>query len=115
MTHAIIAAVTGQRWMPQMLRSREAMPVRKPIALQYAQRSDRGRVRRSNDDISVAEELSLPDGRCLVLAAIADGIGSSRAGADASHLAVSTALDYLRTGLRQPPRDERHWSTLLIG
>ncbi len=89
------------------------MPVRKPIALLFAQRSDQGRVRRSNDDTSVAEELSLPDGRCVVLAAIADGIGSSRAGADASRLAVSTALDCLRAGLRQPPRDERHWSALL--
>lgn len=89
------------------------MPSRTPIALLYAQRTDPGRARRSNDDTGVVEELRLPDGRCLVLAAIADGLGSTRNGAEASSLAVGTAIDYLRAALHQPPREERAWTGLL--
>ncbi len=89
------------------------MLTRPPIALEFAQRSDRGRARRTNDDTSLAEELRLADGRCLVMAAVADGLGSSRAGAAASRLAATTALDYLRQRLRQPPRDERLWAEVL--
>lgn len=89
------------------------MFVRKPIALVYAQRSDPGRARRTNDDTSMVEELRLPDGRSLVLAAIADGISGARAGAEASALATRTALEYLRTALHHPPHEEKSWSRLL--
>lgn len=84
-----------------------------PIALQFAQQSDPGRVRRTNDDTSLAETLYLPDGRCLVLAAIADGMGGLPHGRAASELAIQASVDFLRGALQHPPRDERSWTLLL--
>jgi len=86
------------------------------FALQYAHRSDRGYARRTNDDTSAVEELSLSDGRTIVLAAVADGIGSGRAGAEASQIAVATAFDMLRDHLvHAVPRTEHQWQQTLGG
>jgi PPM family protein phosphatase len=86
------------------------------FALQYAHRSDRGYARRTNDDTCAVEQLVTTDGRTLVLAAVADGIGSSRAGAEASQIAVVTAFDVLRTHLQTSvPRTEAQWQQLLRG
>ena len=91
------------------------MPVRLPVELQYAHRSDRGYARRTNDDTSAVEEVRLPDGRSLVLAAVADGLGGTRAGAEASQLAVFTAFAYLQDRLqRSLPRTEVQWQQLLV-
>ncbi len=99
------------------LRTWPRMPVRLPVDLQYAHRSDRGYARRTNDDTSGIEEVRLPDGRRLVLAAVADGhiIGSACAGAEASHIAVATAFEYLQDRLQHSlPRTEAQWQQLLI-
>ena len=50
-----------------------------------------------------------------VLAAIADGIGGARAGAEASQIAVATAFRHINGHLdRQTPRTEAQWQQLLI-
>ena len=92
------------------------MPVRSPVALEYAHRSDRGYARRTNEDTSAVEGLHLPDGRSLVLGAVADGIGGARAGAEASQIAVTTAFSHLHDQLqRHLPRSEAQWQQLLAG
>lgn len=91
------------------------MAARSPIDLQYALRSDPGFARRTNEDTCMVEERLLPDGRSLVLAAVADGISGGRAGAEASQLAVSAALDYFHTQVQHLlPRSEGHWRQLLV-
>lgn len=92
------------------------MFVRPLVELQYAHRSDRGSVRRINEDTSAVEEVELVDGRRLLLAGVADGIGGARAGAEASQMAVTTSFRYVRDQLRaHVPRDNRQWQQLLTG
>lgn len=80
-----------------------------PLAIRYAQRSDTGRKRRANEDTSAVHELML-NGRRTVIAAIADGMGGAQAGAEASQLAVMTAVQTLSTRLMaQPPTTEHEW------
>jgi PPM family protein phosphatase len=87
-----------------------------PVALQYAHRSDRGYSRRTNDDTSAVEQLELSDGRMAILAAVADGIGSTNAGGEASQLAVATAFQFLQERLRlSQPRTEVQWQATLGG
>ncbi len=87
-----------------------------PVELQFAHRSDRGSARRTNEDTSAAEELILPDGHRLVLAGVADGISGTRAGAEASQIAVTTSFGYLQEQLtRHLPRNEIQWRSLLVG
>src|SRR5918997_771521 len=91
------------------------MLVRPPVNLQFAHRSDRGSARRINEDTSAAEEVRLSDGRCMVLAAVADGLGGARSGAEASQIAVTTSFGYLLDQLRgQIPRTETQWQQLLV-
>jgi serine/threonine protein phosphatase PrpC len=83
--------------------------------MQFAHRSDRGSARRTNEDTTAAEEITLADGRRMVLAAIADGIGGARAGAEASQIAVTTAFRFIKDQLEnQTPRTEAQWQQLLI-
>ncbi|HSH81059.1 MAG TPA: protein phosphatase 2C domain-containing protein [Herpetosiphonaceae bacterium] len=90
------------------------MSAHSTLELHFAHRSDRGYARRINEDTSAAEDIRLFDGRSAVLAAIADGIGGARAGAEASQIAVTTAFSYLRRQLRRvAPRDEAQWKELL--
>lgn len=91
------------------------MAISPPVELQYAHRSDRGYARRTNDDTSAVEEMQLLDGRRAVLAAVADGISSTPAGAEASQIAVATSFGYLQDQLqRYLPRTEVQWQQLLI-
>lgn len=84
-----------------------------PLAIRYAQRSDIGRRRRSNEDCSAVHEL-LIEGQRAVIAAIADGMGGARAGAEASELAVSIAIQTLTTRLTTSfPTTERQWQAVL--
>lgn len=84
-----------------------------PLAIRYAQRSDTGKQRRANEDTSAVYELQL-NGQPAIIAAIADGMGGARAGAEASQLAVSTAVQILSDRLRTClPSTEHHWETLL--
>jgi protein phosphatase len=90
------------------------MAIHEPVVLQFAHRSDRGSKRRTNEDTSAVEELRIADGRCLLLAAVADGMGGGRSGAEASQVAVTTALGYLRDHLQpSPPRSDSAWKALL--
>ncbi len=83
------------------------------LAIKYAQRSDAGRQRRSNEDTSAVHEL-LIEGRRTVIAAIADGMGGARAGGEASELAVSIAVQTLVKRLGASfPTTERQWQTTL--
>ena len=92
------------------------MAIHAPVALQYAHRSDRGSTRRTNDDTSAVEELPTGEGRTLLLAAVADGMGGGRAGAEASQIAVTTAFCFLRSHLEHHiPRTDAQWQTLLVG
>ena len=84
--------------------------------MQYAYRSDRGYRRGTNNDTTAAEEVRLADGRCVVLAAVADGIGTSHLGGEASQMAVKSAFGYLHEHLLQHvPRDNAQWQHLLVG
>ncbi len=91
------------------------MAARSLISLQYALRSDPGFARRVNEDTAIVEGLLLPDGRSLVLAAVADGISGGRAGAVASHLAVDIALNHFHAQVQlQVPRSEAQWRQVLV-
>lgn len=60
-----------------------------PLQFEYAWRTDRGRVRRHNEDaVTVLADLGL--------AVVADGVGGSRAGEVASQLAVDTIGEFFR-------------------
>lgn len=83
------------------------------LAIKYAQRSDTGRQRRTNEDRSAVHEL-LIDGQRAVIAAIADGMGGARAGAEASELSVSNAIQTLTARLTTSfPTTERQWQAVL--
>ncbi len=89
------------------------MPYYQPLAISYAQRSDIGRRRHSNEDASAIHELSA-DGHCALIAAIADGMGGACAGAEASQLAVQTAIASIAGQLWSGrPTTEQHWNALL--
>lgn len=84
-----------------------------PLAIKYAQRSDTGRQRRLNEDTSGVHELVIA-GQQAIIIAIADGMGGARAGAEASQLAVSTAVQTLTTRLLvQVPTSEEQWQMVL--
>jgi protein phosphatase len=90
------------------------MSYRESFDINYAQRSDVGKRRRTNEDTSAVQECTLPGGEQVVIAAVADGMGGAQAGAEASHLAVATALQTLARQLRHHlPTTERDWHTLL--
>jgi PPM family protein phosphatase len=92
------------------------MFVHPPVEIQYAHKSDRGSARRINEDTSAVEELKLSDGQELLLAAVADGIGGAKAGAEASQIAVTTAFHYLHEQLRRlRPYGDKQWKALLVG
>jgi PPM family protein phosphatase len=89
------------------------MTHRPPLAIQYAQRSDPGRRRRANEDTSAIQTVAI-DGQRAVIAVIADGMGGARAGAEASQLAVRTALDLIAARLNDGvPASEPAWADLL--
>lgn len=86
---------------------------RPPLLIHYAQRSDPGRARTANEDTSAIYELDR-DGRRAVIAALADGMGGTRAGAEASQLAVQVAVQTLAEHLlRELPANEAAWQHLL--
>ncbi len=91
------------------------MSVHPLVELQFAHRSDRGYARRVNEDTSAIEEVRLPDGRYVVLGAVADGIGGARAGAEASQVAVASAFNHFHDGLRRHiPQKDAQWQQLLV-
>lgn len=80
-----------------------------PLAITYAQRSDIGRQRRANEDTSAVLQITLRD-QPAVIAAIADGMGGARAGAEASQLAVRIAVQTLSHQLLTDlPHTEQAW------
>ncbi|HEX6291439.1 MAG TPA: protein phosphatase 2C domain-containing protein [Herpetosiphonaceae bacterium] len=85
-----------------------------PLSISYAQRSDIGMQRRFNEDTSVVHEMTLPNKRRVVIAAVADGMGGAQAGAEASHLAVGTAVQTLAARLQEiVPSSEGQWQEAL--
>jgi PPM family protein phosphatase len=85
-----------------------------PLAISYAQRTDIGLQRRYNEDTSVVHEIVLPNSRRAVIAAVADGMGGAQAGAEASRLAVGTAVQTLASRLESSvPASEQQWQELL--
>lgn len=82
--------------------------------IDIAQRSDVGRRRPTNQDMSRVQTVVLPDGRKAIMAAIADGMGGAHAGAEASQLATTTALDSLAAQLQHViPASDAQWHALL--
>lgn len=89
------------------------MTHRPVIAIHYAQRSDRGRQRRANEDTSAIRDITIGKEHA-VIAAIADGMGGAKAGAEASQLAVQIAVVSLADRLTaQIPTTEDDWRDLL--
>ncbi len=89
------------------------MPQDLSLAISYAQRSDIGRRRSANEDTSAIHEM-VTDGRHALIAAVADGMGGAQAGAEASRLAVKTAIESIADSLQRGlPQTEQHWNTLL--
>jgi protein phosphatase len=90
------------------------MTSRGSFRIHYAQRSDAGRRRRTNEDTSAVQTVLLPHGGQVVVAAVADGMGGAHAGAEASQLATYTAIHTLSSQLRhQFPATEDAWTDLL--
>lgn len=84
------------------------------VRINYAQRSDTGRHRRANEDTSAVQTVRLPHGGEVVIAAVADGMGGARAGAEASQLAIHVALHTLRTQIcHHVPAADNEWYDLL--
>jgi serine/threonine protein phosphatase PrpC len=80
------------------------------LAIKYAQRSDTGRHRRVNEDTSAVHALAIRDQRAII-AAIADGMGGARAGAEASayccarmHRIFRRPIESLLRWIRSPTR-----------
>ncbi len=91
------------------------MSIHPLVTLRFAHRSDRGATRRMNEDTSAVEEVRLSDGRTFVLAAVADGMGGTRAGAEASQIAVTSAFNHFHATLRrQSPQKDTQWQQLLV-
>ncbi len=63
-------------------------PMSKPCSIEFASRSDRGKVRRKNEDCLA---INAPQG----VAAIADGIGGNAHGEVASQMAVDACMEFL--------------------
>lgn len=90
------------------------MTQRVSLDINYAQRSDTGKRRRTNEDTSAVQEFTLPDRQHVLIAAVADGMGGAHAGAEASQLAIQTALHTLAQHLHeQLPADDHQWYKLL--
>jgi protein phosphatase len=84
------------------------------LRLQMAARSDTGQVRAHNEDICLAEQVMLPDGKQATLLLVADGMGGEQAGEAASRLASSTVRETLQKKLQQQqPTWDDSWHTLL--
>src|ERR671933_2779601 len=91
------------------------MSIHPLVTLRFAHRSDRGATRRMNEDTSAVEEVRLSDGRSFVLAAVADGMGGTRAGAEASQIAVTNAFDHFHDAIRHHlPQKDTQWQHLLV-
>src|SRR5437764_9789557 len=67
-----------------LTRARFQVPT--PLSFSIAARTDKGRVRRSNQDSIYTGELALPGGGMAYLCLVADGVGGGRAGEHASAL-----------------------------
>lgn len=76
-------------------------------------RVDQGRVRPTNQDAALIEDLQLPDGRRALCCIVADGMGGAQAGAQASSMACSTIHAGLRHRVSSPPAGDDGWRRML--
>jgi serine/threonine protein phosphatase PrpC len=84
-----------------------------PLDIRYAQRSDIGKKRQANEDTSAVYEM-IVDGVSVIIAAVADGMGGAHAGAEASQLAIKTAVSFIASRLESAlPTTEQQWQALL--
>src|SRR5262245_54032158 len=87
---------------------------RAPLRYDIAARSDRGRMRATNQDTIYTGELVLPGGGSAYLCLVADGMGGAQAGELASRMAAAVTLAQIqaRLGL-QPPPDDAAWLAIV--
>jgi PPM family protein phosphatase len=85
-----------------------------PLRISVAARTDRGRVRKNNQDSIYTGSITLGSGAPARLCLVADGMGGARAGEHASSLAAEAARALLQhDAARQTPNDDEAWQTLL--
>jgi protein phosphatase len=85
-----------------------------PLRYKIAARTDRGRVRKNNQDAVYTGTLALPGGAVAYLCLVADGMGGAQAGEEASRIASEVAQTQVRHGVdhaRAPSPEE--WQKLL--
>src|SRR5690242_615906 len=87
---------------------------RQPLRFDIAARSDRGRVRATNQDTVYTGELLLPTGGSAYVCLVADGMGGAQAGQLAGRMAAAVALAQIqaRVGL-QRPSDDAAWLAIV--
>lgn len=74
--------------------------------MEYWTLSDRGKVRKENQDCFAVEELRSIDGNPILAAVVCDGMGGAKAGSVASRMAADTFLRELRTGTAEPEQTD---------
>jgi len=85
-----------------------------PLRISVAARTDRGRVRKNNQDSIYTGSLTLASGTSARLCLVADGMGGARAGEHASRMAAEAARAQLEhDAARQSPVDDAAWQKLL--
>lgn len=84
------------------------------LRLQVAARTDRGQVRRRNEDLCYAGQLTAADEVLATLLLVADGMGGERAGDEASRIAGETVKRELVQAVQaRQPNDDEGWQALL--
>lgn len=84
-----------------------------PLRLNVASRTDRGRVRQTNQDSIDTFALATPSGAAQ-LALVADGMGGAKAGEYASRVAAEVVRTEIRSALaRSAPNGDPAWQSLL--
>ncbi|HEX5692648.1 MAG TPA: zinc-ribbon domain-containing protein, partial [Roseiflexaceae bacterium] len=81
-----------------------------PLRFTIAARTDRGRVRKNNQDAVYTGKLTLPGGAVAYLCLVADGMGGAVAGEEASRIASEVAQAQVQHGVGQGSAE---WQSLL--
>lgn len=85
-----------------------------PLRLKVAARTDRGRVRKNNQDSIFAGRIALSGGGRAYLCLVADGMGGAKAGEHASRIAADvTHAQVQHRASSQSPPDDTAWQGLL--
>src|SRR5690242_11078556 len=96
-----------------LTRDETVMVTEMPLRFRIAARTDKGRVRKNNQDSISTSTIKLPGGAAR-LCLVADGMGGAKAGEHASRIASEvTQEQLLRDGDGHAPADDKGWQELL--